>query len=145
MGRGAWWATVHGIAKSWTWLKWHTQCVYVNSNLPVRSSPPSLLGVHIPCVFIFANAQPSLRKAAPFVVIIHFLSCVWFFVTPWTTVRQASLSFTVSRSLLKLLSIDLVMPAKPLILCLPLLLPLIFPSIRGLSSESVLCIRWPKY
>ena len=67
-------------------------------------------------------------------------------VTPWTAVCQASLSITNSWSLLKLLSIELVMPSNHLILCHPLLLPpSIFPSIRVFSNESVLCIRWPKY
>ena len=67
-------------------------------------------------------------------------------VTPWTTARQASLSITNSRSLPKLMSIELVMPSNHLILCHPLLLlPSIFPSIRVFSNESVLCIMWPKY
>ena len=66
--------------------------------------------------------------------------------TPWTAAHQASLSITNSQSLLKLMSIKLVMPSKHLILCWPLLLPSsIFPSIRGFSNESALCIRWPKY
>ena len=67
-------------------------------------------------------------------------------VTLWTAARQASLSITNSQSLLKLMSIESVMPSNHLILCHPLLLPpSIFPSIRVFSSESVLCIRWPKY
>ena len=67
-------------------------------------------------------------------------------VTPWTTACQASLSITKSRSLLKLMSIESVMPSNRLILCRPLLLlPSIFPSIRVLANESVLRIRWPKY
>ena len=66
--------------------------------------------------------------------------------TPWTALRQASLSFTISRSLLKPMSIELVMPPNYLILCHPLLLlPSIFPSIRVFSHELALCIRWPKY
>ena len=66
--------------------------------------------------------------------------------TPWTAARQASLSITNSRSLLKLMSIELVMPSNHLILCCPLLLPpSTFPSIRVFSNESVLRIRWPKY
>ena len=66
--------------------------------------------------------------------------------TPWTAAGQASLSITYSRSLLKLMSIESVMPSNYLILCCPLLLlPLIFPSIRIFSNGSVLCIRWPKY
>ena len=73
-------------------------------------------------------------------------SCVQLFATPWTTAPQASLSITNSRSLLKLMSIELVMPSNHLILCHPLLLlPSIFPSIRVFSSESALCNRWPKY
>ena len=68
------------------------------------------------------------------------------FATPWTAARQASLCITNSRSLLKLVSVELVMPSNHLILCrLLLLLPSIFPSIRVFSNESVLRIRWPKY
>ena len=77
---------------------------------------------------------------------VQLLSCVLLFATPWTAARQASLSITNSRSLLKLMSIKSVMPASHLILYCPLLLlPSIFPSIRDFSSESVLGIRWPKY
>ena len=75
---------------------------------------------------------------------VQSFSCVQLFATPWTAARQASLSITNSRSLFKLMSVELVMPSNHLILCHPLLL-LIFPSIRVLSNESVLCIRWPKY
>ena len=75
---------------------------------------------------------------------IQSLSRVQLFVTPWTAACQASLSITNSQSLLKLLSIELVMPSNHLILCL-LLLPSFFPSIRVFSNESVLHIRWPKY
>ena len=71
-------------------------------------------------------------------------SCVQLFVTTWTAAHQASLSFTISRRLLKLTSIESVMPSNHLILCHPLLPPSVFPSIRVFSSESVLCIRWPK-
>ena len=77
---------------------------------------------------------------------VQSLSCVQLFSTPWTAAHQASLSVTNSRSLLKLMSIESVMPSNHLILCCPLLFPpLIFPSIKVFSSESVLCIRWPKY
>ena len=79
-------------------------------------------------------------------VVVQSLSCVQLFVTPWNAARQASLSFTVSWSLLKLMTIELMMPSNHLILCCPLfLLPSIFPSIRFFSNESALCIRWPKY
>ena len=77
---------------------------------------------------------------------VQSLSCVRLFVTPWTAAHQASLSITNSRNLLKLMSIESLMPSNHLILCHPLLLlPSIFPSIRVFSNESVLCIRWPKY
>ena len=103
MDRGAWWATVHGVAKSRTRLSNFT-------SLSVQS-----------------------------------LSRVRLFAAPWTAARQASLSITNSRSLLKLMSIESVMPSNHLILCCPLLLlPSIFPSIRVFSNESALCIRWPK-
>ena len=73
-------------------------------------------------------------------------SHVQLFATPWTAAHQASLSITNSQSLLKLTSIESVMPSNHLILCCPLLLlTSIFPSIRVFSSESVLCIRWLKY
>ena len=77
---------------------------------------------------------------------VQWLSCVWLFVTPWITARQASLSITNSQSLPKFMSIESVMPSNHLILCHPfLLLPSIFPSIRVFSKESILHIRWPKY
>ena len=78
--------------------------------------------------------------------LVQLLSHVRFFATPWTSAHQASLSITNSRSLPKLMSIESVMPSSHLILCHPLLLlPPILPSIRVLSDESALCIRWPKY
>ena len=77
--------------------------------------------------------------------LVQLLSCVRLFVTPWTTAHQASLSIPNSRSLLKLISIELVVSSNHLILCHPLLLlPSIFPSIRVFSNESALHIRWPK-
>ena len=77
---------------------------------------------------------------------VQSLTCVQFFSTPWTATSQASLSFTIFRSLLRLMSIELVMPSNHLIFCHPLLLlPSIFPSIRVFSNESTLRIRWPKY
>ena len=80
------------------------------------------------------------------VVLAQLLSLIRFFVTPWTAACQVSLSFTISWSLLKLMSSESVMPSNHLILCCPLLLlTSIFPSIRVFSNESVICIRWPKY
>ena len=72
-------------------------------------------------------------------------SVVYDSATPWTAAHQASVSITHSLSVLKLMSITFMLPSKHLILCHPLLLPSIFPSIRVFSSELVLCIRWPKY
>ena len=80
------------------------------------------------------------------IAVVQSLSHVWLFATPWTAVHQASLSFTISRSLLRLMSTESVMLSNHLILCLPfLLLPSIFPSIKVFSNESALLIRWPKY
>ena len=77
--------------------------------------------------------------------VVQLLSRVWLFATPWTIAHQASVSFTISWSLLKPLCIESVMPSNHLILCHPLLLlPSIFPSIRVFSNELALHIRWPK-
>ena len=77
---------------------------------------------------------------------VQLLSCVRLFVTPWTAACQASLFITNSQSLLKLMSIESVMPSNHLILCLPLFLPpSTFPSITVFSNGLALCIRWPKY
>ena len=81
-----------------------------------------------------------------FISSVQSLSCVRLFATPWTAAHQPFLSNINSRSLLKLTSIESVMPSNHLILCHPLLLlPSIFPSIRVFSNESALCITWPKY
>ena len=89
--------------------------------------------------FQLSNKIPGLHS---FVVVQLFIG---LFSTPWTEARQASLSFAISQSLLKLMSIELMIPSIHLILCCPLLLPSIFPSIRIFSNESVLHIRWPNY
>ena len=79
-------------------------------------------------------------------VVAQWLSCIWLFVTPQTAARQASLSSTIFWSLLKLMSIESVMPSNHLILCHPLLLQAsIFPIVSVFSNESVFHIRWPKY
>ena len=93
------------------------------------------------CVCVYTNICISVQFSS-----VHLLSCVQLLATPWSATRQSSLSITNSRSLLKLVSIDSVMPSNHLILCHPLLLlPSIFPSIRVFSDESALHIRWPKY
>ena len=76
--------------------------------------------------------------------LVQLLSRVWLFVTPWTAAYQASLSFTISWSLLKFMSIELVVLSNHLILCCLLLLLSIFPSLRAFPNELALCIRWPK-
>ena len=87
------------------------------------------------------NTMPNIQFSS-----VQSLSRVRLFVTPWTATRQASLSITNSRSLLKLMSTESVMPFNHLILCHPFLLPpSIFPRIRVFSSESDLRLRWPKY
>ena len=125
MDRGTWWVTVHGVAKSMTWLSTHT---HTHTHTHKYHYNP----IHNSKWIQFSSVQS--------------LSCVWLFVTPWTAARQVSLSITNFWSLLKLMSIDSVMPSNHLILCHPLLLlPLIFPSIKVFSNEPVLHIRWPKY
>ena len=86
------------------------------------------------------QSQPSNH-----VLVVQSLSRVWLFATPWTAARRASLSFTISQSLLKLMSFELMIPSNHLILCRPLLLPSIFPRIKVFSKESAFHIRWAKY
>ena len=93
------------------------------------------------------NLQPhTLYLAHSWYSVVQSLSHVQFFVTPRTAAPQASLSFTISQGLLRLMSIESVMPSNHLILCGPLLLlPSIFPSNRDFSNEFSVCMRWPKY
>jgi len=89
---------------------------------------------------------PLVCKSVFVPVLVQSLCHVQLFVTPWTAAHQASLSFTISWSFLKLMSFNSVMPSNHFILCHPLLLlPSIFPSIRVFSIESALHVRWPKY
>ena len=121
---------------------------------PPSSPPPSLEWRCIPhrasaateFQHLLLDAKP--RAAPPlfptFVVVVQLLSRVWLFTTPRTAACQACLFFIISLSLLKLTSIESVMPSNHFILCCPLvLLPSIFPSIRVFSNESSLCIMWP--
>ena len=88
----------------------------------------------------------SVCPDSPLLIVVQLLSCVQLFATPWTAAHQVSLSFTISQCLLKLMSIESVMPSNHLILCQPLLLlPSIFPSIRVFSNELDLHVRWSKY
>ena len=135
-------SSVHGIFQGRI-LEW------VVTSFCKRSSR-SRNGTHIACVF--CTGKQSLYHCATWeahalaFISVQSLCPAWLFVTPWTAARQASLSITNSRTLLKLMSIESVMPSNHLILCHPLLLLLsIFPSIRVFSNKSVLRIRWPKY
>ena len=106
--------------------------IFINNTEKIHTSKPSL------------KAMLSFQKKEKQLVSSVSQSCL--FATPWTAAHQASLCITSSQSLLKLMSIESVMPSNHLILCHPLLLlPSIFPSTKVFSSESVLCIRWPKY
>ena len=122
----------------------------------IQTQLPSKLG--LPCTILVNSAPWSCAEHSTTCKKVHESLCstlcysvqspsrVRFFATPWTAARQASLSITSSQSLLKLMSIELVMPSNHLNFCCPLLLlPSIFPSIRVFSNESVLHIRWPKY
>ena len=118
--------------------------MYVNPKLLIYSSLRSCV---FTCSFIsFLSFYHSRLQCLPLFLCSLFssFSHVQLFVTPWTATRQASLSITNSLSLLKLMSIESVMPSNHLILCRPLL-PSVFPSITVFSSQSVVCIRWPKY
>ena len=107
----------------------------------------STTGKEESCLFLdthrFCLGQRRVRVSR---FVVQSLSLVQPFVTPWTVARQTSLSFTISWSLLRFMSIELVMPCSHLVLCHPLLLlPSIFPSIKVFSNKSALHIRWPKY
>ena len=107
------------------------------------------MNVHIKCNHTNHSSPPLLTTISKFrelILVVQLLSRISLFATPWTAARQASLSITNSRSLLKLMSTESGMPSNHLILCRPLLLPpSIFPIIRIFSNKSVLHIRWPKY
>ena len=110
-------------------------------NMVGKTETPQLRGV----TDKFTGAQHFTVYLTPFSP-VQPVSRVRLFVTVWNAACQASPSFTISQSLLKLMTIYSVMPSNHLILCRPLLLlPSIFPGIRVFSKESVLCIRWPKY
>ena len=102
---------------------------------------------NIQVIRVFTGYKLSLAMGfRTSVIVVQSLSHVWLFATPWTATLQAFLSFTISWNLLKLMSIESVMPYNHLILRRPLLLlPSMFPSTTVFSNESALCIRWPKY
>ena len=147
---GAWWAAVYGVAQSQTLLKWlsnssinilhwvFTRNVFLLSNDFFHS-----VWVHSLLSFTAWDTQEMFWMFFFFFKSLLFFCqcCVRLFVTLWTAAHQASLSFTISWILLKLMSTELVMPSNHFILSCPLLLPSIFPSIRFFFSELALCIR----
>ena len=135
-------SSVHGILQART-LEWGTISSYGGS-----SPPRDWAGVsYFLCWQV--GSLPLAPSANPFNTLsslVQLISCVRLFAMSLTAAHQASLSLTNSWSLLKLMSITLVMPSNHLILCCPILLPpSIFPSIRVFSNESALRTRWPKY
>ena len=102
-------------------------------------------GLLAPHPALTLNAEVTLTSFCLGFTVVQLLRSTQLFVTLWTAARQASLSFTNFQSLLKLMSIKLVMPSNHFVLCHPLLLHSTFPSIRVWSNESALCIGWPKY
>ena len=153
MDRGAWWATVHGITKSWTWLSsshTHTMCGKMQESELTKIIPLICISAawgQFPMFLIsWVSSRLTLRNGCSLMAAVQSLSRVPFPVIPWTTAHQASLSFTISQSSLKLMSIESVMPSNYLILYHPLLLlPSNFLIIKVFSNESAVCIRWPKY
>ena len=114
----------------------------LKSLLQYHSSKASILWHS--AFFTVQFSHPYMTTGKTIALTRWTFSCVLFFATPWTTACQASLSITDSQSLLKLNSIKSMMPSNYLILCHPLLLPSIFPSIKVFSNESVIHISWPK-
>ena len=93
--------------------------------------------------YLFVSVKASLCSV---IVVVQSVSHVLLFAIPWTAACQAPLCLTISQNLLKLMSIESVMPANHLVFCCPLLLlPSIFPSVRAFSNKSALCVSWPKY
>ena len=144
MDRGAWWAVVHGVAKSWTQLSDFTLTFHLpalEKEMAPQSSvlPWRIPGMGEPGGLLSMGSHRvghdwSDLAVAVAVLVVQLLSHVRLFATPWTVVCQVSLSFTISQSLLRFLPIESVMSSNHLILCHPLLLlPSIFPCIRAFS------------
>jgi len=124
---------------------WYPLCWSYSSH--TVESTAHKISVYMKLTFLLGGVQKISKSDCCYCCsVLQSLSDIRLFATPWTAARQASLSFPVSPSLLKLMSIESMMPSNHLILCRPLLLlPSIFPSIRVFSNESALHIRWPKY
>jgi len=142
--RQAWLAVVHGVAKSQTRLRNWTELISFWMDwldlLAVQGTVKSLLQLWCLAFFMSQLSHPYMFSS------VQWLSHVQLFATSWTVACHEFLSINNSQTLLKLMSIELVMPSNHFILCHPfLLLPSIFPSTRVFTNESVLLIRWPKY
>ena len=129
----------------YAWFNYSFQCLK-NKHVLSIDETGSLTCIDFPRTFpvlLIAFQVPYFQNS---LVVAQSLNCLWPFATPWTVACQTSLPFSISQSLLKLMSIESVMPSNHLILCHPLLLlPSVFPSIRIFSNEWALHIRWPKY
>ena len=132
--------------------------MYAAWDVPEDSFKSSAFPKQSSCILFFTHFHPPMQIYILIMISnirccfssvqsssVQSLSCVQLFAYCWTAARQASLSVTSYRSLLKLVSTESTMPSNHLILCRPLLRPSIFPSIRVFSNESALPIRWPKY
>ena len=123
-------------------LRVTSECLQYKSSLTLGDTFQNLRG----CLKPHTVPQYQTLRILLLPMLVVVFSCVRLFVTTWTAAHQASMSFTISQSLLKLMSIESVMPSNHLIPCLPLhLLPSIVSNIRVFSNESALCIMWPKY
>ena len=122
-------------------------CTHTCTRTPTHMSTLQAAHTHSWVIYIYTctHIHTSLLRVHTHVVAVPSPGHVQFFMTPWTAAHQASLSFTISQSLLRLMSTESVMPSNPLVLYHPLILPSIFPSCRVVSSEWALCIRWPMY
>ena len=135
----------------WPVLSYSQQCLLISRILNFDEMYCINISFCVECFLDPKEFSPTLNvekyfSVSFFIVVVQSFSCVRLFVTPWTATCQASLSSTISQSLLKLMSIELVMPFNHLTLCCSLLLlPSVFLSIRVFSNESSLCIRWPKF
>ena len=145
-------ATVHGASEDWTRLS-KQACRHMEITISFAcilghcASGPAAGCIRSCC---YLNVPQGSHVQSGFllwseILVVQSLSRVSLFATPWTAARQASLSISNSQSLLKLLSIDLMMPSNHLISAAPFSFHPVFPSIRVFSSESALPIRWPKY
>ena len=121
----------------------HTSKRYYSSFKKKEILPFTITWLNLEDIILSEISQTQKDKY--YIISVQSLSHVRLFATQWTAAHQASLSITNSRSLLKFMSTESVMPSNHLILCQPLLLPLIFSSIRIFSKELTLHIRWPKY